>query len=208
MDINTIGTVVVAVATSATAMIAWRVWRQQQADREPVVELRHYWGSDGSLTLRVTVRNRLGESMVVEEAPVMRPRQARLTRERTQDKLGAETGFAPAKDARVVLNWNVAPVGHASRDRTGRAHAIWRNRRERDDCDERSVPQRLARRTAQDRTSPCPNLPQLEAQLGDDKETHSRACVGCVRRDPAANRRGPESGSRSVGGAAGPLVPL
>jgi hypothetical protein len=111
MDINTIGTLVIAVATSAYALIGWRAWRQQQADRQPIVELRHYWQSDGSLTLSVTIRNRLGESMVVEEARVLRPRLARLTGERTQDKLGQEVGFAPAKETRITLDWNVAPVG-------------------------------------------------------------------------------------------------
>ena len=111
MDINAVAALVTAAATSATGYFAWRAWRQQQADREPVVELRHHWESDGSLTLRVTIRNRLGESMVVEEASVLRPRRALLTRERARDETGGEAGFAPAKEARIRLDWNVAPVG-------------------------------------------------------------------------------------------------
>jgi hypothetical protein len=111
MDVNTVGTLVIAVATSATTIIAWRAWRQQQADRQPVVELRHHWERDGSLTLWLTIRNRLGESMVVEEARVLRPRRARLTRERTRDELGGEAGFVRATAASIPLDWNVAPVG-------------------------------------------------------------------------------------------------
>jgi hypothetical protein len=111
LDINTVATVVVAVATSATAYLAWRAWRQQQADREPIVELRHHWDRDGSLLLLVTIRNRLDESMVVEEASVIRPRRALLTDERARDETGGEAGFLPAEKARIRLARYVAPVG-------------------------------------------------------------------------------------------------
>jgi hypothetical protein len=111
MDINAAAAVVTAAATSATGYFAWRAWRQQQADRQPVVELRHDWLGDGSLSLWVTIRNRLGESMVVEEAHVLRPRRALLTRDRARDETGGESGFAPAKERRIRLDWNVAPFG-------------------------------------------------------------------------------------------------
>lgn len=110
-----LATLVIAAATSVTGYYAVRAWRQQQADREPIIELRHQWLGDGSLTVRITIRNRLAESMVVEEARVLRPRRALLTRERTQDEFGAEVGFVPAKDARIRIGCNVAPVGTPKR---------------------------------------------------------------------------------------------
>lgn len=110
-DTNTIATLVIAAATSVTGYFAWRAWRQAQADRQPVVELRHHWLEDGSLNLWVTVRNRSYESIVVERARALRPRRALLTQKRTQGETGQETGFVRATAVEIALDRNVAPVG-------------------------------------------------------------------------------------------------
>jgi hypothetical protein len=109
--INTTATLVIAIATSATGYFAWRSWRQQQADRKPVIEFRYDWTREGSLIVRVTIRNRSYESIIVERARVARPRGALLTQDRTRDRFGGETGFAHAAAAEIALGQNVAPPG-------------------------------------------------------------------------------------------------
>lgn len=111
MDTSTIATLVIAAATSAAFLLAWRTWRQQQADRRPVLEVRHRWEQDGSLGLRATIRNRLHHSLVIERARVLDPFGALLTLERTRDSFGAEASYVRAEAAEVRLDWTVAPAG-------------------------------------------------------------------------------------------------
>lgn len=119
MDVGTAATIWVAAATSLTGFIAWRTWRQQQADREPVVEVRPYWEADGSLTARITVRNRLDESLVVERVRVEHPHGARLTTEQTYEPGGSTVGFVRATTAEVRVDRNVAPAGTQPGTSTG-----------------------------------------------------------------------------------------
>jgi hypothetical protein len=126
VDTTTAATLVIAVATVATGLatwatffIGWKAWRQQQADRRPIIELRYNW-EDGSLTARITIRNRLHEAIVVERARVKRPRRALLTMETWYDSTGGEGGYKRATVSEIPIGRNVAPVGtRPATDRSG-----------------------------------------------------------------------------------------
>lgn len=67
-----VGMLVTAAATSVTDYYALRAWRQQQADRKPVVELRHQ--CLGTVPSGVTTRNRLAETSALKGRFVFHPR--------------------------------------------------------------------------------------------------------------------------------------
>jgi hypothetical protein len=87
-----------ALATGATALLAWLGYRLGRGAQEPVVDLHAGWNDDGSVQLGLELANRWPETATLEALELVEPHGGRLAR---------EAGAPPA--ARLALGGGLPP---------------------------------------------------------------------------------------------------
>ena len=73
------GAFVTAAATTATGFLVWRQHRWQKWKYDPIVECQANWVDDGTIGARITVRNRMPQTIDIVSIDVVRPRGSSLS---------------------------------------------------------------------------------------------------------------------------------
>jgi hypothetical protein len=114
---------ITAIATSATALLtllsmAYAAWRRRR-DRLPLIEVRQLeLRRDGTFVFRLTIRNRLTETIALEEVRISRPRGAPVrgagNAQQFVSALRMTERAPPASDdadAKDIMLWMKPPLG-------------------------------------------------------------------------------------------------